>query len=556
MDKSKLTLGQIALLATMVVGCSKAPEKGTSGDGALATSAVTPPVATPTQGIKSAPVANAQVKSRTATAPKSPSSAGPATGKAADGRDGTPPPGDPPGPPPDGDWPGPPPDGDPPGPPPDGQFVTGGNSGGNGGNGQGFPGGPPPEGMPPGGPPPGFGQRSNYKLTGKLTVSDGSTQKKASLTLSTATKDESVVYATGNSHLTLEKPNLSSSGNTSSFDNSSFHGLNAVVLAGPGSRIDLSGGEVKSTGTGANGLFAAGPAASVTMTGGKIDCRAAGAHGVMATKSGSVHLKNVDIYTADERGAPIATDRGSGTIIVEGGSVVSDGRGSPSLYSTGDIRVTGTKMVSRGAEGAVIEGANSITIKDATLTARKLWGAMIYQSFSGDAEGQKGVFRMTGGRFDIAAGPAFYVNNTNAFIYLSGVKIDAKSGVLLNAAAGRWGTPGQNGGHANLIATAQTLKGDITVGGGSSANLSLTQASSLSGRINGASLQIDASSKWIVTADSTVKSLTGGIVLGDTISNITGNGKTVTYDPSAPGNGALGGKTYRLAGGGILKPAK
>ena len=65
---------------------------------------------------------------------------------------------------------------------------------------------------------------------------------------------------------------------------------------------------------------------------------------------------------------------------------------------------------------------------------------------------------------------------------------------------------------------------------------------------------LDASSTWIVTGDSHLTTLTdtSGIT-GTTISNITGNGHTVTYDASA--NPALGGQTYTLNGGGTLKPA-
>ena len=55
-----------------------------------------------------------------------------------------------------------------------------------------------------------------------------------------------------------------------------------------------------------------------------------------------------------------------------------------------------------------------------------------------------------------------------------------------------------------------------------------------------------------MTADSHLTSLTGAKMSGTTITNITGNGRTVTYDKSASANSALGGKTYSLTGGGTL----
>lgn len=65
-----------------------------------------------------------------------------------------------------------------------------------------------------------------------------------------------------------------------------------------------------------------------------------------------------------------------------------------------------------------------------------------------------------------------------------------------------------------------------------------------------------SSSSWSVTADSALTTLsdTGGIS-GTMITNIHGNGHTVTYDSILPGKSALGGKTYTLEDGGMLKPA-
>jgi len=47
-------------------------------------------------------------------------------------------------------------------------------------------------------------------------------------------------------------------------------------------------------------------------------------------------------------------------------------------------------------------------------------GVMIYQSMSGDAQGTKGTFTMTGGSLAYTAtdGPLFYVTNSTAVILL------------------------------------------------------------------------------------------------------------------------------------------
>ena len=124
-----------------------------------------------------------------------------------------------------------------------------------------------------------------------------------------------------------------------------------------------------------------------------IDATAGGAHGVMATKGGIVTLKDVDITTAGKSSGALATDRGSGTITEEGGNSIHQ-----RCEFTGDLfhrRISGTNGVysASGPESAVIEGANSITINNSTLTSslEDKWGVMIYQSMSGDAEGTQGT---------------------------------------------------------------------------------------------------------------------------------------------------------------------
>ena len=57
------------------------------------------------------------------------------------------------------------------------------------------------------------------------------------------------------------------------------------------------------------------------------------------------------------------------------------------------------------------------------------------------------------------------------------------------------------------------------------------------------------------TDDSNLTSLTGARISGSTVTNIIGNGHTVTYAASLAANAKLADKTYKLAGGGELRPA-
>lgn len=390
-----------------------------------------------------------------------------------------------------------------------------------------------------------------YSATYKLS---GGTASFTGKTVTASTTDTSGVWVTNNGVLTLIRPTVTTSGNTSSNDDSSFYGLNAGVLAAVG-RITLSGGHVTTTGTGANGIFATGSGASVTVRGTVVDCTGDGGHAVMCTQGGVMKCTNVNMVTRGKNSGAIATDRGSGIILVSGGTVATSGADSPGIYSTGVIKVENATISATGSEAAVIEGANSIKCTNTALAGTLKRGVMIYQSMSGDAEGTQGKFTMVGGSLSAAAGPLFYVTNSTGIIRLVGVTCTASSGTILQAAAGDWGTSGSNGGTAVLSTSGQTLVGNLVCDNISSVTATLTKKSTLRGSITGAALTLDSSSKWIVTANSTLTTLSTPQISGTTISNIYGHGYTVTYDASLAGNSALGGLTYTLNGGGTLTPA-
>ena len=412
-------------------------------------------------------------------------------------------------------------------------------------------GGPPPGGTPPGGTTTSATYYATYKL-------DGGAASQSNQTYAATATDTSGVWVTNSGVLTLANPTISTSGNTSSTDNSSFVGLNAGLLATAAGQVTVSGGAISTTGTGANGAFATGTGSSVTLSNTTINATGDGGHAVMATQGGAVTLTNVNMTTAGGSSSAIATDRGGGTINVTGSTVLTSGQNSADLYSTGALNVTGTTFTSTGAEMAVIEGANSITLNNVNMTStREKWGVMIYQSMSGDAAGTQGTFNMTGGSLNYtpANGPLFYVNNSTGIINLKGVTLEAGSGLLVKAAAGDWGNAGSNGGTVVLTADAQTLTGDMAADGISSIAVTLKNASVLTGKMTNLSLTLDATSTWSVTANSVLASLTDSAgITGTSISNIQGNGFTVTYDPGLSANSYLGGKTYTLVSGGTLAP--
>ena len=426
-------------------------------------------------------------------------------------------------------------------------------------------------GAPPAGnmgnPPPGGDSSSSVEeglstATGAYTL-NGGTATESDQTYTASNEDQSGVYVTEGGSLTLNNVTVPTSGNTSSDGNSSFFGLNAGVLAASASTITMNGGSISTTSTGANGAFATGEGTTVNLSEVTINATGDGGHGVMATLGGSMNLTNVDMTTSGAHSAPIATDRGGGTINAAGGILTTSGQDSPCYYSTGTLTIESSTCIATGSESVVIEGANAVNLTDSSLTSSiaDKWGVMIYQSFSGDAQGSDGIFTMTGGSLAHtgANGPLFYVTNTTGTITLKGVDVSAASGILVKAEGNdRWGTIGSNGGTVVLVADGQTLNGSLVADEISSITATLQNGSSLTGAINAdntareINLTLDSSSTWTITADSYISCLSDADgISGATINNIVGNGYTVYYDTSLCTD--LGGQIYR---GGTLTPAE
>jgi len=395
----------------------------------------------------------------------------------------------------------------------------------------------------------------------------------SSPTYTTSTQDQSGICVTNyGTSLTVTNPTITTSGNTSSADNSSFYGLNAGVLAygsssstNTGGAITITGGTITTTGTGGNGIFASGKGSSITITDTVISASASNGHGIEAAMGGTITATNITATSKGAAGSIIATDRGGGTITVSGGTFKAYGSKSAGVYATDVITISGATIISYGAEAVVLEGASKVTITNTALTGAvgdNDRGMLLYQSTSGDASEGSSSITITGGSYTwpSTTGPAFYNTNQTTSVTLTNVTINNSSSTLITAEANsNWGTSGSNGGVLTFNASGETLTGSVVVDSISTVAISLSNSSTLQGAINNAktaksvSLTLDSSSSWTVTGTSylTVLSDTAG-VSGTSVSNIIGNGYNVYYLSSS--NSWLGGVTYSLSGGGSLIP--
>lgn len=312
----------------------------------------------------------------------------------------------------------------------------------------------------------------------------------------------------------------------SSGDEADFYGENAAVFATNGATLDLSNMVVETNGTHANGVFSYGEGTTVNISDSVIETSGNCSGGIMTTGGGTMNANNLTIHTTGNSSAAIRSDRGGGTVTVTNGSYTTDGKGSPAIYSTAGITVNDALLTSTSSQGVVVEGKNSVTLNDVELVASNTsknsdksnyyQAVMIYQSMSGDAANGEASFTANGGSIANANGDIFFVNNTVATINLKNVAItnsDA-SGVFLRAAAAGWGNEGSNGGQVTLKAQAQEINGNMLVDGVSNLNLYLADGSTFNGTINpdgsegDVYVEISGGSKWVLTGDAYVKSLT------------------------------------------------
>ena len=417
--------------------------------------------------------------------------------------------------------------------------------------------GEPPSGGAPGGGPGGSSADIEYKASTEITSADAQDGQ----TYSSTTPDESALIVNTADAVTISNPTVTKTGESDGGDNCNFYGLNAGVLAMGGTQLTINGGTIETDADGANGVFsyggnggrngAEGDGTTVNISDTTITTTGDGSGGIMTTGGGTTNASNLTVTTSGRSSAPIRTDRGGGTVYVDGGSYTSNGLGSPAIYSTADVNVANATLTSNLSEGVCIEGKNSITLTDSSLTANNternghatfLDSIMIYQSMSGDADSGTSSFNMTRGTLTSKSGHIFHVTNTNAVINLESVKLvnEDSANVLLSVCVDGW-----NGASniATLNAKNQELAGAILVGSDSQLTLNLTDGSTFEGYIGGeiqnasgetvssevgtVAVTLDSSSTWTLTQDTYVTSFDGDA------SRVIANGHTLYVNGEA-----------------------
>lgn len=276
----------------------------------------------------------------------------------------------------------------------------------------------------------------------------------------------------------------------------------------------------------------------------KITTHSDKSRGLDATYNGVINAENVIINTDGQSCAALATDRGEGQVHVKNSEIntgvsKTSGRGSPLIYSTGNITAENTKGTSYVSQIACIEGKNSIELENCEMTGFAegnrqdgdtyvdLGGIFIYQSMSGDADVGTSTFTAKNSKLAIAEdspvskeAPMFHITNTACVINLEKTECSFASGVFLESSGqNQWGSEGSNGGTCELNTENEDIAGNVIVDSISSLNWNMknTQFKGAINSTGNTTVKVGEGSTWTLTGDSTVSSLelNGNIEYGE-----------------------------------------
>ena len=411
------------------------------------------------------------------------------------------------------------------------------------GSGQGMPpeGGPGGAGMPGGAASEPDSYSSVNTYTQNAEVSDE--------TITSTGTDENAVLVQNGVEVSMENVTLNrNSSDSTGGDASSFYGIGAGMLVTDGT-LNVSGSTINTDAKGGAGVFAY-KNGTVNISDTVIHTKQDTSGGIHAAGGGTVNASNLTVTTEGGSSAAIRSDRGGGTMNVNGGTYTSNGSGSPAVYCTADITVKDAQLTANDSEAVCIEGLNSLKLTDCSLTGNMpqndqndcTWNVILYQSMSGDSQVGNSTFSMDGGTLTAKNGGMFYTTNTESTFELSNVNIqyaDQNDFFLKctgNSNARGWGAQGSNGADCTFTAKNQKMQGDIIWDSISTLNFSMSDGSVLTGAVvqdesnvktagsGYADITIDASSKWVVTGNSTVRKLNSKGTITDS------EGNTVTVE--------------------------
>lgn len=224
-------------------------------------------------------------------------------------------------------------------------------------------------------------------------------------------------------------------------------------------------------------------------------------------------------------------------MVLQGGILLSSGEGSPAFSSEGELTALDVPASASKSAAVSVEGKNAVRLFDCRVASSPrrdsrddcLYNVVLYQGEQADASTGRTTFQMTGGQLSAREGGLLYVTNTQASVVLRSVDLSLPEDAPFflrcsgNTGSRGWGAMGNNGAVCSLSAVDQLVEGDVVWDSLSQATVYLTEGSEFVGAVvrddsaagnptaamakGQANLIVDKSSRWVVTGDSVLSSL-------------------------------------------------
>ncbi len=371
----------------------------------------------------------------------------------------------------------------------------------------------------------------HYILKGDYDVDGQTVTHGGAKTLSSNISGQNVVLAQNGGILHMDNVALHKTGDYTDSNGSDFYAVNSVVASESASKIYLSNANVESKAQGANSLFASGENSKICAYKIKTNSTKNSSRAVSATYNGTVIASDIDVFTQGDCSPAISADRENGNISVNNSRIITSGRSSPLVYSTGIVELDTLSAESANSSLVDVEGSGSVKIKNSLLTGANSKaeepiynGIMLYRIGSDDSNKSTANFEVSDSTLTshIKSGTMFYATNTTANITLQNTKLDFNSEKchLIYAAgnngANGWGSIGSNGADVTFSATDQALSGNVLCDGVSTVNMYLKNSewtgttindTTYKGRGKGINLYLGEGAVWNVGAPCIVNNL-------------------------------------------------
>lgn len=181
--------------------------------------------------------------------------------------------------------------------------------------------------------------------------------------------DENALLVTGGNVTVTDSKLVRESADSTGGDSASFYGVGAAALV-TGGTLTIETAEISTDAEGGAGVFACGSGVATVKN--TVISAKKGTSGGIHVAGGTLYAENLTVTTEGASSAAIRSDRGGGTMVVNGGSYTASGFGSPAVYVTADISISDATLTATGPEALCLEGKNSVTLTNCTLTGSVL----------------------------------------------------------------------------------------------------------------------------------------------------------------------------------------